>query len=158
MANKPEASIRRACYENTLSLTEIGYLSGLKGVVKSISNSVDHSQFDAAATTDYVDMTLQLPADCIVLGVKVAVTESFAATGLTAAAITVGKSGAEDAFTNSAISVLATGTSGSICKTTGVAYNDAAVAPRITLTLTGANCSALTAGAATVTVYYVELN
>lgn len=159
MANAPEASMRKACWDNVLTYDEVESLVGVTGVVKSISKSVVYGDFEAAATSDYVDFASSaLPANVIVLGWQAVVSDAFAGTGITAATLSLGVSGTTDLYTSSAPSVFTTGTKGSICKTTGVVYNAAAATPRITLSLSGGNCSALTAGAATVTMYYVELS
>ncbi len=148
MATKGSSKARQACWDNEVM-----------GFVKSITKNIAYTDFEAAATTDYIDLaTGILPANVIVLGWSANVTQAFGGGTVSAATLALGVSGTTDLYTASIPSVFTTGRKGAVCKTTGVAFNAADATPRLTLTCTGGNCSTLTAGAAEVKLYYMELN
>lgn len=143
---KEHAKQRAMCYENLVF-----------GYIKKITKSFDHADMtDNTNTTGYIDFaTDELPANVIVLGWKCVTTEGFS--GDTTATIQVGVSGTLDLY--SAVtsgSVLAAGIIGSVVKTTGVVFNEAAATPRITIT-GGADFTSISAGKATVDIYYIDL-
>ncbi len=141
--------------EITASAAELNILDGASKAVKEISLSFDYDDMtDDGSTSGHIDFaTDALPADVIVLGWKCVTTTGF--TGDTTATVKVGTSGTTDlysAVTNG--SVAAAGTVGSVCKTTGVVFNEAAATPRVTIT-GSADFTSISAGSATVTLYYI---
>jgi hypothetical protein len=133
------------------------YLVGALQGVKTLSQSIAVASFtDNTNTTGYLDMTGQIPAQALVLGWKVEVTAGFA--GDTTAVIQVGKSGTLAAFSaDTAQSVFAAGTVGSSALA-ATGYTPAAVTLRITIT-GGADFTSIKtngAGAATITIYYIQ--
>jgi len=145
----------------TATTTEINYLDGFVGPIKSISKVCTATDFtDGSGATGYIDFaTGALPADTIVLGWK-ALTHA-AWDDDTTATIQVGVNGTVDLYSATTTgSVAATGTVGSVCKTTGIVFNEAAATPRVTITGNADFTAFVTAAtpSTTVTIYYVELH
>jgi hypothetical protein len=106
---------------------------------------------DNTDATGYIDIVTQIPAGALVLGWKVVTTTGF--TGDTTAVVSVGKSGALTCFsTTTNGSVAAAGTVGS-ASVLATSFCAAATTVRVTIT-GGADFTSISAGAATVTVFY----
>lgn len=127
------------------------------GLVKCITMSVTYADFEAEATSDYIDFADAIPGCSFVLGWVGVVSEGFSGGAASEATFKVGTSDTADAYSAAAPSVFEAGTVGSVCKTTGVALVTEDTTPRLTLTVTDDNCSSLETGAAEVTLYYIEL-
>jgi len=119
-----------------------------------ISQTLAYGDFtDNGDATGYIDFDSDLPEGAIVLGFKADVTTGF--TGDTSAVIKVGKAGDTDAFsaeTNK--SVFAVDIVRSAADQANAAC-DANVTPRVTVT-TNADFTSVSAGAMTVTIYYLD--
>ncbi len=138
-------SVRKACYAKNAT------------AIRWIEETVLCSQFEAKATEDYVDLDVKIPAGSFVFGTTCDVIEAFDAPDASAAAVTVGVDGDEDQFSASGFDVK--GSEGSLlgdpCASPGIWYRIADTTPRVTLTLTGDNCEDLTAGKATIRIFYI---
>ena len=143
MASK---SMRKACYARNST------------AIRWIRETVKYSQFDAKDTTDYVDLSVAVPADCFVLGSAILLKQAFAAPTATAATLSVGIEGDTDKYCAAAQDVKG-GTpplqEGAVCADTGIKYCSAGDTPRVTLALTGDNCEDLTAGEAEVRIFFI---
>ncbi len=135
----------------------------MSGIVKKITKVCPVASFtDNTNATGYIDFaTGALPADCIVLGWKAVTDTAGKWDDDTTAVIQVGIAGTLDLYSSvTSGSVAAAGTVGSVVKTTGSVFNEAAATPRVTITGGSDFTAFVTAGApsTTVTIYYIELN
>lgn len=124
--------------------------------VQTVSLTFAGSEMTDSTTTGTIDFaTSAIPAGALILGWKCVCTTAFA--GDTTATIQVGIAGDLDRY--SAItsgSIFAAGTVGAVVLAADAAKGiGAVVTPRVTITTT-ADFTAAVAGAATVTIYYID--
>lgn len=118
------------------------------------------TNLSTAATTIVVSFASALPASAILVGGRLRVTTALTGGAVTALTAQVGSTANPDMILDTG-NVLITGTAvdraaaGDLFDGTLAPYPQAAFTPVVTVTSTGANLSALTAGAATAYVYYV---
>ena len=139
-----KGTVRKACYSRKAT------------AVRSIEKIFSRANMtdNAGTATGYIDFVEQIPANSLVVGWKCVTSLGF--TGDTTAVIQVGKSGALTVYsTTTTGSVLAAGTVGS-ASVLATSFEAAAVTPRVTIT-GGADFTSITAGTATVTLYYIPL-
>ena len=134
-------------------------------VIKSITQVCPVTGFtDGGSTSGYMDLTVQIPANCFVLGWKAVTTSAGAWDDDTTAVMTVGISGATDKYSGGgAASVAAAGTvgdCGKLATNAPIVYNATAATPRVTVT-GGSDFTAFVTAAtpsSTVTIYYIPLD
>lgn len=122
--------------------------------IEGLAQTVDITDFtdNAGTATGYVDLRA-LPKNALVLGWKAVVTTGF--TGDATAVIQVGVSGDLNRYSAvTDLSVLAAGTVGASVSNDANVLALTAATPRVTVT-GGADFTSITAGAMTVTVYYI---
>lgn len=142
-----------------VKLAGAGGTTGEVGV-ETVQQTVALSDFtDDGAASGHVDLTEQVPAGALVLGVELDVTTAFA--GGTSPTAQVGDTTNTDRFTaNGALAVDAVAQVGSEAPdTAGNAYVGSATTVRVTVTDGGASpdFTGLTAGQVTATVAYLKL-
>jgi len=118
-----------------------------------ISEAIVYSGFtDNGDATGYIDLSTDIPASSVVIGWKVVTSTGF--TGDTTAVVSVGDTDVDRFSSVTTGSVLAAGTVGSQPKDGVNAFCAAATTPRVTVT-GGADFGSISAGAATVYIYYM---
>ncbi len=128
----------------------------IRNIKRLVSAVLDHADFtDNTDATGYIDFAEALPAGAMVLGWKAVCSEGFA--GDTTAVVQVGVSGDVNKYSaNTAQSVLAAGTVGSLALAVdAVTGFSAEKTPRVTVT-GGADWGSITAGKVQVTIYYID--
>ena len=143
----------------SVKLPGAGGTTGETGGLQAVQQSVALADFtDNGDATGYVDLTEQVPAGSLVMGVELDVTTAFDSTSLTAQ---VGVSGNLDRFSaNASLDVSAIAAVGSESPDAGGnGYAAAAATPRVTVT-DGAGTpdfGNITVGVMTVTIVYLKL-
>jgi hypothetical protein len=127
--------------------------------IKALSEVMRVTEFtDGGGTSGFKDMAGKLPIGAIVLGWKAEVSGGFA--GDTTATMNVGKSGAVGAYSVAATQSCFAAGRKHMSVPVATSFEDAAVAPRLTITGTADFTSIVTNGLGKLrlTVYYLDTN
>jgi hypothetical protein len=150
--------------DGTLTIADDAVSSAKMGLpnIQSVQFTIAHDDFTAEATSEVIETAVSIPKGAYVLNTLIDSVTKFEGASISAATITIGDSdeaggttaadryntGTPDVFQD--IDVLDAGA------VSGTALHTSAETVTVTLDLTAGDCDETTAGAATVTIFYLQ--